>query len=289
MLKQYTKRPINTLLVNGIPYAYLEEGQGPLVMLLHGFPDNALAFDKTLTVLARAGFKVIAPFLRGYYPSGLSPDGDYSVRSIAEDIFRIAEAKGYPNFFLVGHDWGALIAYTMANMEPQKVLKLITLAIPHPRAVKPGLRLFLRARHFITFFFPRYGRWYTQRRNFAYLDYLFRYWAPNWDQPEEHRKMIKESFAKEGYLEAALGYYTSFYRDARKKEALRLMGGKTAVPTLVIAGDADGAIDIEAFRSMDRFFTQTLKLEILAGVGHFPHQEAPETFNEKLLTFLQAR
>jgi pimeloyl-ACP methyl ester carboxylesterase len=275
---------------SGPVYHYIEEGEdsAPLVILLHGFPDNALVFDQTLKDLSGQGFRAVAPFLRGHYPNEPDPEENYSLHSIAEDMLKLAEAMAMEQeeFHLIGHDWGASIAFMMSQLEPSKVKKLISLAMPHHQAIKPEVQEIFRAENFIAFYPIKFSLDYTRNGNFAYLDYLFKYWSPNWEQPEDHKKMIKDILAEEGYLEAAFGYFQSFFQDEQNQELHSMLQAPVTVPSQIIAGDTDGAIEAKIYQATTPFFSGELQLEILPGVGRFPLHEAPDLVNSKMLAFL---
>jgi len=108
---------------NGIEYGYIEKGDGPTVILLHGFPDLAGTWDETISELSKS-HRVIAPFLRGYYPTSMATDGDYFVKSVAEDIVQLTKALDIDSFVVVGQDWGASVAYSIGNLAENRVKKL---------------------------------------------------------------------------------------------------------------------------------------------------------------------
>jgi pimeloyl-ACP methyl ester carboxylesterase len=103
---------------NGVHFAYFDAGQGPLVLCLHGFPDTAWSFVPLLERLAAAGYCAVAPFMRGYPPSGPAPDGDYRVITLGRDALALIEALGAQRAVLVGHDWGAAATYIAAALAP---------------------------------------------------------------------------------------------------------------------------------------------------------------------------
>ncbi|MEM7368679.1 MAG: alpha/beta hydrolase [Bacteroidota bacterium] len=281
-----TQHPIQQKHIHGINYAYIEKGEGPLVLMIHGFPDDANAFDDSLNRLADAGYRAVAPFMRGYAPTDLAPDDTYSVKAIAEDMLQLMTELGAESAYVVGHDWGASVAYTIANIAPERVIKLMTLAIPHPRVIKPSLKLLRRASHFLVFRFFKFALWYTRRNNFAYIDRIYRKWAPTWDIPAQQVEKMKTAYAQPGRLEAAIGFYRDFFKDQGTPTA-KLYVQKTSVPTLVIAGAQDGAIVLEQFEQMDRAFTGPFRWVLFENAGHFPHTEQPERFWEELIGFLQ--
>src|SRR5512136_420172 len=97
-----------TVRANGVRFATLEAGDGPLVLCLHGFPDHARSFRHQLPVLAAAGYRAVAPFMRGYAPTESPPEGSYHTAALAEDVLALIDALGYSQAYVFGHDWGAL-------------------------------------------------------------------------------------------------------------------------------------------------------------------------------------
>src|SRR5437773_2551635 len=127
---------------NGLTFAYVEEGDGPLVLLLHGFPDNALSWDRVIPELAAAGYRAVAPYTRGYPPTSAPSDGRYDPAARADDVAAlIDELNGGEPAFVVGHDWGASAAYATIVFHPEKLTKAVTVAIGPPGGT---LRIFER-------------------------------------------------------------------------------------------------------------------------------------------------
>lgn len=125
---------------NGIDFHYIEAGSGPLVLCLHGFPDNAYTYRYLLPVLAQAGFRAVAPFMRGYFPSGRPADERYESVLLARDAAALIAALGADQGCVIGHDWGGAATAGCAVLAPQRVHKIVTLAIP-PRSLRHRLRL----------------------------------------------------------------------------------------------------------------------------------------------------
>ena len=118
---------------NGVTFQYLEMGRGPLVLCLHGFPDNAYTYTDLLPVLAAAGFRGVAPFMRGYAPTTPAPDGRYQSVLLAQDAVALIAALGAERAFLVGHDWGAAATYGAAALAPERIERIVTSARPIQR------------------------------------------------------------------------------------------------------------------------------------------------------------
>src|SRR5258708_5383113 len=116
---------------SGIDFHLLEMGSGPLVLCLHGFPDTAHSFRHQMPALSDAGYHVVAPFMRGYAPTGPAPDGRYDLGALAEDAINLIDALGEKEAIVFGHDWGAVASYQAAASAPNRVRKLITAAVPY--------------------------------------------------------------------------------------------------------------------------------------------------------------
>lgn len=278
---------INTIKANGLQFAYLEAGKGPLVLLLHGFPDTAHTFEALLPILAAEGYHAVAPFQRGYFPTEIPADADYSAIKLGQDALALIEVFGEKKAVVVGHDWGAQAAYAAANLQPERLTKMVTSAIPHPSVFeKANFKAIFRARHVIFFQFGSLSESLTRRNNFAYIETLYRRWSPNWRVPENHLQQVKEAFADPNRLKAALGYYKSFMKTQADKSKMEIILRRTSVPALTFGGTADGALDIAEFDHAQKGFTGYYEFIPVKGAGHFIHQEASQLFTEKLLAFL---
>ena len=117
---------------NGIDFHYLEAGKGPLVLCMHGFPDNANSYRALMPLLADAGYHVVAPFMRGYAPTSLAPDGRYDSALLGLDVAALIDALGEGHAAaVIGHDWGAFATYSAAAFVPVQTDKIVTIAITH--------------------------------------------------------------------------------------------------------------------------------------------------------------
>jgi pimeloyl-ACP methyl ester carboxylesterase len=262
---------------HGQRFVYADSGEGPLVVLVHGFPDTPNGWARTRGRLNAAGYRTVVPFLRGYHPDTIVPGRSYARPQIGEDAIRLLDAVGAEQAMLVGHDWGAAVVYSAATLAPERVRAVCAVAIPHPSELKPTPRLAWDARHFLTLRLPT-GRWLARRRDFAYLDTLMRRWAPRWSGPERDATLAdaKRCFSDPRTLDGALSYY----RDAVSGGAPRL-----TQPALIFGGSED-IVPSEAFtRSADRVEAHC-EVVVQPGVGHWPHREAAEAFEERLVAFL---
>ncbi len=278
---------IKTIAANGLEFAYYEYGEGDnFVLCLHGFPDTADTWLELMPTLAHAGYRVIAPFMRGYPPTQIPTDGQYSAKNLAHDVMGLLDAFEVDKAILIGHDWGALTVYAATALAPERVKKLVTVALPHPRALKFHLKAFWKARHFITFQARKMTIKWLKRNNFKAIDTIFKRWSPNWQFTETDVERVRKSLSQSGGVEGSLGYYWSLVENRRDKENQRLTGRKIEVPTLSIFGEGDGALTLDTLAYTKEAFTADYQQVVLPDVGHFLHREAPEKFAELVLNFL---
>lgn len=282
---ELSRHPIHTQSVNGLEYAYIDKGEGPVLFFLHGFPDLAGTWDDAIDVLS-AEYRCIAPFLRGYYPSALAPDNNYDSPTIGRDIAALAVVLGIEEYTVIGHDWGASVAYSLANLEPERVTKLVTLGIPHPRFIKLTIFGLWRARHFIRFRKPESSVDYSRKNDYAYIGKLMRRWAPNWKGYGPTFELVRRTFKLEGRLEAALGYYWSFQAGRNDKERARIVYRRPKMQVLTFAGKTDGGISTKGFLKMKEDLGDQVRLRIHETAGHWVHREAPDYFVKELKAFL---
>ncbi len=270
---------------NGITFAYLEEGEGPLVLLFHGYPETARSWAAVQSQIAAAGFRVVAPFTRGYPPTSASETSDYSVRALGEDALALIDALGEERAVLIGHDWGASTVYEAATADPSKVVKLVALSVPHARAVADDPSIFLDAPHFLYYQLPFIRTWVAMN-DFSHIEGIYQAWAPTFDVPESELADIKQTMAEPEALDGILGYYWALFDADLNEGRASSADSEITVPTLVIAGDADGAVSIERYALAEPAFTGGYKFEGLKDIGHFPQLEAPEKVADLIIDFL---
>jgi pimeloyl-ACP methyl ester carboxylesterase len=263
---------------NGVRFAYLESGAGPLVLLVHGFPDTAHTWDHVRPALAGAGFRAVAIFTRGYAPSSVPADGRYDSETLGRDLLELVPALGEKGAIVVGHDWGASAAYAAAALGPSLVRKLVTVAIPHPASMVPSPRLLWSVRHFFRFQLPDAAAM-VRRNDFAHVDELVRRWSPAWNVPPGETDPVKAAFREPGSLDAALGYYRALRPTlpaAHRK--------KIEVDSVCFAGEHD-IVDVSAYDRARSRFKAGYEVVRMPG-GHFMHREHPERFTTELLRVL---
>src|ERR1700751_2077546 len=173
--------PIRYVDANGLRFAYLEEGSGPLVLMLHGFPDTAHTWDDLRPRIAADGYRAVSPYMRGYHPSAI-PDRDADQEALARDPLALIEALGARDAVVIGHDWGASAAYGAAALGPDRVKKLFVIGIPHPAALKPSLKKLWGVRHFAAYKLPGAAGGFA-RNDFSALPAIYRRWHPTCSTP----------------------------------------------------------------------------------------------------------
>ena len=268
-----------TIEANGLRFAYLAEGKGPLVLLLHGFPDTARSWDRTRVALADAGFRAVSPWMRGYAPTEIPAEPAYDAETLGRDVVELVRALGEKDAVVVGHDWGALASYMAAGLAPEVVRKLVTIGIPHPASMKPTPGLLWTVRHFFTLRLPGSAR-RIRAGGFAHVDELVRRWSPTWNPDPEETLDVKRSFDEPGCLEAAIGYYRAV--TPILPQALRR---KIEVPSVSFAG-TDDMIDPSHYDRAASRYRAAYEVVRMRG-GHFMHREHPDEFHANLLRVLQ--
>jgi pimeloyl-ACP methyl ester carboxylesterase len=277
---------------NGLRFAYVEEGDGPLVLLLHGFPDNALSWDRVMPALAEAGYRAVAPYTRGYPPSEAPADGRYDPAARGDDVAGLIDALGRgEHAFVVGHDWGASATYAAIVFHPEKVRRAVTIAIGPPGGT---LRIFERpellhyAFHFWLFQVPVFAEVAVRANDFAMIDYLWNLWSPGLEDGD-HIKRVKETLAGPNAVEQALGYYRAMmqFTMSHPELAQRMLSEPLSVPTMLVVGDNEASL----FGSSEddaKFFSADFRLEVVTGAGHFVQREQPEVLSRLIIEWLEA-
>ena len=279
-----------TLACRGLRFSARALGEGPVVLLLHGFPDTYRSFDAQLCALAGAGYRAVGVAMRGYEPASQPADRDYSGMSLARDVVAFLDELGAERAYLVGHDWGASIAYTVAAIAPDRLMAMVTMSVPHTGRFLQNISRYpkqLRMSWYMGFFqLPGIPEWTVRRNDFAFLRWLWRRWSPGWSFSDGEFAELAETFAEPGVVEAALAYYrTAINLSDLRPGAPQPEILDVPVPTLAMTGDEEGCIDADVFvaLSMPEDFSGGLRVERVADAGHFLHREQPEAVNRLLL------
>ncbi|HEX2050527.1 MAG TPA: alpha/beta fold hydrolase [Actinomycetota bacterium] len=269
---------------------YVERGAGPLVVLLHGFPDFWYSWSPQLRPLADAGFRVAAPDMRGYNLSD-KPRGVHAYRldALADDVAGFVHALGEERAHVVGHDWGGIVAWRVAHRHAEVVERVVVVNAPHPSAVP---RAFLSptqlARSWYALFFqlPVLPERVVAARRFAFVRRVLRAGAcsPHAFTDEDVERYV-EAAARGDDLRHAIDYYRALTR----ANPLRPFGldARVDAPALVIWGERDIALEKRLARP-DPALVPGARVEMLPDAGHWPHRDDPDRVNELLIEFLSA-
>jgi pimeloyl-ACP methyl ester carboxylesterase len=273
---------VKTVQVNGLRCAYLEWGEAskPLVLMVHGFPDTPHAWTEIGSAVAASGYWVVAPFLRGYAPSEAGPK-DTTSEDLARDGAAYVAALGREKAHLVGHDWGAELAYGAVGVAPEKFSSLTAVAIPHRAALRVTWRMAWGLRHFGALSLP-WAKSRFAKDDFAELERLTRRWSPTWKFTAEDLAPVKACFRAPGTVHAALGYYR-----AAAIRSPAFLKAKVQVPTLVVAGLEDPAVEVRDYESTRGHFAKGFEVLAVRG-GHFCHRESPKEVVAGLLKHFAA-
>ena len=258
---------------------------GPLVLLLHGFPESRHSWRAALPALAAAGYRVVAPDQRGYSP-GARPDpadlSNYAFDRLVADVIEIAAAAGYDGkrFHLVGHDWGGQVSWGVAGKHPERLASLTILSRPHPSSFRRALLKEdgdqkHRSRHHRAFLDADTGKLLLADNARRLRDGLFGQGVPA-AALEEHLSVLGNPEA----LEAALAWY-------RSNKGLAADIGTIKVPTLYIWGDADATVGPDAAYGTGEFVGAAYAMEVLPNVGHFVMDQAPAKATDLMLAHLK--
>jgi pimeloyl-ACP methyl ester carboxylesterase len=257
-------------------------GDGPPVVLLHGFPEYWYSWRHQMRALAAAGYRAIAPDMRGYHlsdkPRGVS---QYRVEQLAADVVGLIRALNYDKVHLVAHDWGGVVAFYVAGLYPERVEKLVIMNAPHPAIFRRAMRTRAqraRSRYVLMFQVPFIPEWTVRRKHF--MQRLLRGWAVhNGAFTDLDIARFEEALAMPGAATAAIHYY---------RAALRYRAPSLPVihaPALVIWGEQDRALGAELLEGLDHYVPR-VRIHRLPDASHWVQQDCPEETNAALIGFL---
>ena len=275
---------------NGVDFGYLSCGDGPLALCLHGFPDSAHTWRDLLPALAGAGFRAIAPFMRGYAPTSVPTDGRYQSGVLAQDALALHDALGADDrAVIIGHDHGAIAAHGAASAAPERWRRVVTLAVPPGDALITSIltNLDQLKRFWYMFVFQHpFADTIVPAGDLAFVDRLWSEWSPGFDGAED-LALLKPSLRDPANLTAALGYYRAALGGVGLDPALDDLQAATGhippQPSLYLHGRADGCIGVEVAEMAAAQAPDNLHVAIVDGVGHFLHRERPTDINRRIL------
>jgi len=286
----------HSIQANDLDISYFAAGldnDGPLAICLHGFPDSAHTWRHLLPRLADAGYRAVAPFLRGYAPTEVPSDGRFQTAASAMDVLALRDALGGgADSVIIGHDWGAIITHIAANVRPDAFAKVVTIAVPPGNAVGVAFlsNLAQIKRSWYMFFFQHpFADFVVGANDLAYIDMLWADWSPGFDATEE-LALLKPSLSDPANLQAALGFYRATlgagYNDPALQSAQDLSSTIPSQPLLYLHGRTDGCMGVEVAEFAAAELTPNARAEFVDGVGHFMHLEKPNEVNDIIMSFL---
>ncbi|GAB3680881.1 alpha/beta fold hydrolase [Saccharopolyspora tripterygii] len=276
----------------GLTFSILEAGTGPLALCLHGFPDTAHTWRHLLPALADAGFRAVAPFMRGYAPTQVPEDGCYSPGALVSDIDALHEAlNGDGTAVLLGHDWGAVAAYGAAAFAPDRWRRLVTLSIPPPALDDVVLQDFnqLKRSFYAYLFLAPYAEDLASADDMALVARLWKEWSPGYDHDVD-MAFVRKSLGARDNLSAALGYYRAsagFGPVSEKHDDHALAFERPAPqPTLYLHGAQDGCVSSRWTETSLAHLAPGSRTSVVDEAGHFLHLEKPAKVNGAIVQWL---
>ena len=258
---------------------------GPVVVLLHGFPQFNTSWNTVIPRLAAQGYRCLAPNQRGY-SQGARPTRrrDYRVAELVDDVRALIDASGAQRVHLVGHDWGAAVAWGVAAQMPERLASLSTLSVPHPAAFSKALmtsRQALASWYIYFFQLPRIPERVLlgRKRTGARLSKLLQ----RTKQKPEAADRDTRAMTEPGALTAAINWYR-----AVPLSGTRDVGEKVTVPTLYVWSDGDIAVLGKGARECGRYVSGAYRFETLHEVSHWMVDEQPDTVADLLLEWFAA-
>jgi len=269
---------------NGIRFHLRTDGDGPLLLLLHGFPQTSYMWHNVMPALAASGYRVVAPDLRGIGESSRPKRiSDYRLRTLGDDVAALIRALGAERAHVIGHDWGGVIAWQAAFSHPEVVDRLVVVNAPPAQAIV--------------------GAWLTSPRQLGRSWYVFFFnlpWLPEWllARPRTMGRLLwpgnfsdgeievyRDAITRPGAARAGLAYYRAATRWV-VPELRRLRRKRVLSPTLVLWGEQDPALGKELTLHLDRYVRGPLLIEHLPDAGHWVIQDLPDRFVELVADFL---
>lgn len=272
----------------------------PIALCLHGFPDTAHGWRKVAPILADAGRRVVAPFMRGYAPSSIPSDGSYHIGALMDDALRVLDAVGPTGRdVIVGHDWGAMAAVGLAAMPDSPFVKAVIMSVPPAAAFRPdgGMpddlgRLvatwpaqLLRSWYILYFQLP----WLPERSAKWVLPRLWRRWSPGYAADEDLR-YVEDAIGAPERWRAALGYYRTAARNIKPPpqyaELHKHWLSAPQMPTLYLHGADDGCATADYAHWVEKVLPVGSDVAVIDGAGHFLQLDQPGVVGRRIVDFV---
>ena len=284
----------STIRAGELDVAYFECGDGPLALCLHGFPDSPHTWRHLMPALAVAGYRAVAPYMRGYAPTSVASSGVYQTAALSRDANALHEALGGDRrAVIIGHDWGAPSVCGAAIDAPDRWSKVVSMAVPPGPALGAAFlsNLAQIQRSWYMFFFQHgLSNHVVAAADLAFIDMLWAQWSPGFDARDDLQH-VKASLRNPENLQAALGYYRATLGEGKRDPELaalqQRMGGEyPSQPLLYLHGENDGCIGREVAEAARAMSPANVSYAFVADAGHFMQLEQPERVNELIVDFV---
>ena len=284
----------STIRAGELDVAYFECGDGPLALCLHGFPDSPHTWRHLMPALAAAGYRAVAPYMRGYAPTSVASSGVYQTAALSRDANVLHEALGGDRrAVIIGHDWGAPSVCGAAIDAPDRWSKVVSMAVPPGPALGVAFlsNLAQIQRSWYMFFFQHgLSNHVVAAADLAFIDMLWAQWSPGFDARDDLQH-VKASLRNPENLQAALGYYRATLGEGKRDPELaalqQRMGGEyPSQPLLYLHGENDGCIGREVAEAARAMSPANVRYEFVAKAGHFMQLEQPARVNELIVGFV---
>jgi pimeloyl-ACP methyl ester carboxylesterase len=281
------------LTVDGVRLHYVETGEGPLVVLLHGFPEFWWSWRHQIPALAAAGFRVVALDMRGYAQSDAPPHWrDYRGERLAADVAGVIEQLSDPEIdggraHVVGHDWGAVVAWAVATLHPDRVRRVAILNVPHPetmlRTLRRSPKQLMHSWYIFFFQIPRLPEWLAGRFGRRFLEGAYRDARPGAFTPEDYARYEQALLRSPGGLKGPIDYYRAAIRQTPKRAREQFL--PIAAKVLVIWGEQDRFLSRE-MATPDPVLVPDVRVVRLPDASHWVQHDEPERVSTLLTEHL---
>jgi epoxide hydrolase 4 len=270
---------------NGIKLHYVTQGEGPLMVMLHGFPEFWYSWRHQIPEFA-SHYKVVALDLRGYNDSDKPKEQSaYTMPELVKDVQGVIQELGYDKCVLVAHDWGGAIAWNFAYAYPAMVEKLIVLNLPHPAKFFQGLQTpqqLMRSWYIFLFQLPLLPEFLLQASDYQAIETMFAGMAVNKSSfTEADIEAFKNAAAKRGALTAMVNYYRNIFNPRLQNSNWGIL----EVPTLMIWGENDTALGTELTYGTEAY-VKDFQIKYIPNCSHWVQQEQPELVNRYMREYL---
>jgi pimeloyl-ACP methyl ester carboxylesterase len=284
--------------VNGIQLHYVVDGQGPLIMFVHGFPEFWFEWEKQLVEFGK-DYQAVAPDMRGYNLSSKPPNVEgYHIKDLIEDLRALAKYLGHEKMIMVAHDWGGAVAWSAAIRHPELLEKLIIINAPHPAVFARELlnnSEQQKASQYMLMLRSAEAERILSENNYARLMDVLVQFGSKWEMSEEKRLKYLDAWSQPGALTGSLNYYRAspLYPPASKKDEEQIGSVlnlpkemfEIKVPTLVIWGEQDRALLTGNLDGLEEYI-EDLTVKKIPGGSHWVIHEQPELVNTLIRDFI---